>query len=232
MNYKDALTKFSQYYKDRYFIEFPTIFNLCNLRNKKVLEVGSGRKSYFLKELFKLTKNVVASDISNEILKELKRKIRIKTKVCSAEKLPFSNKSFDTVLSRWVVQDINNLERAVNEMCRVAKKNILVVLPSEFGDETKMLKIKFPEKFEQRKARRMNIKKWISKNGFKVKEKRKLLRFLFHNLEETIEIFLAISFGSKLTKKEKLRLIKFLLNRKKKDGIHFTQGASFICGYK
>ena len=232
MNYKEALMKFSKYYKDRCSVEFPTIFNLCNFRNKSVLEVGSGKEGYFVKEVLKLTDEIVASDASDDILNELRKNVIVKTKICKAEKLSFPNNSFDIVFSRWVAQEIENLEKAVKEMCRVAKGNVIIVLPSEEGDETKMLQIKFPDKFEYRKKRIINIKKWVSESGFKVKEERKILKFLFSDIDETIEIFSVLGFKNDLLDKEKLELKKFLLDRKKKDGIHLTQGASFICGYK
>jgi len=211
MNYKEALRKFSKYYKDRYSVEFPTIFSLCNFRNKSVLEIGPA-EGYFVKEVSKLTNKITTSDASVV--------------------LHFQDKSFDIVFSRWIAQNINDLKKAIKEMCRVAKECIIIVLPSEKGNETKMLEIKFPDKFKQRKERIENIKKWISECGFKVKEKRKLLKFLFPDVDEAIDVFSALGFKNEITEKEKLKLKKFLLSKKKKDGIHLTQGASFICGYK
>ena len=210
MNYKDALAKFSQYYKDRYTVEFPIILSLCDFRNKKVLEIGPA-EGYFVKELSKLTNNITTTDSTD---------------------LPFPNNSFDIVLSRWIVQNIENLEKAIKEMCKVAKSDVVIVLPSEEGDETKILEVKFPDKSDSRKKRAMNIKKWILESGFNVKEERKLLKFLFPDIDETIEIFSALGFNNDLSEKEKLRLKEFLLNKKKSDGIRITQGASFICGYK
>jgi len=211
MEYQEALIKFSHYYKDRYSVEFPTIFSLCNFKNKSILEIGSA-EGYFVKEVSKLTNKINTTDVS--II------------------LSFPNSSFDIVFSRWTVQNLNNLKKFIKEICRVAKENVIIVLPSSEGNETKMLKIKFLDKFRQRKKRITEIKKLISNCGFKVKEKRKLLKFLFPNLDEAIEIFSALSFNNDLSVKEKLKLREFLSNRKKKGGIHLTQGASFICGYK
>jgi hypothetical protein len=58
------------------------------------------------------------------------------------------------------------------------------------------------------------------------------LKFLFPDADEAIEIFSALGFNNDLTEKEKSRLKEFLINNKKSDGIHITQGASFICGYR
>jgi SAM-dependent methyltransferase len=211
MKYEEALMKFSKCYKDRYSVEFPTIFNLCDFRNKSILEIGPA-EGYFVKEVSKLTSKISTSDASTILF--------------------FPDKSFDIVLSRWIVQNVDDLEKAINEMCRVTKNNVIIVLPSEEGDETKMLEIKFPEKFEARKNRIIKIKKQLSKCEFKVKEERMLLNFSFPNVEETIDIFSSLSFNNKLSDKEKIELKEFLFKKKKKDGIQLTQGASFICGYK
>jgi hypothetical protein len=76
-----------------------------------------------------------------------------------------------------------------------------------------------------------NLKATIE-SGFNVKEERRLLKFLFSDADEAIEIFSALSFNNDLSEKERLKLKEFLLNRKEDDGIHITQGAVFICGYK
>lgn len=211
MNYKDALAKFSQYYKDRYSVEFPTILSLCDFRNKKVLEIGPA-EGYFVKEVSKITNEITTSEVLAD--------------------LSLPDESFDIVLSRWNAQNIDDLEKAIKEACRVAKSNVIIVLPSEEGDETKILELKFPDKSGSRKKRAMNVKKWILESGFNVKEERRLLNFLFHNADETIEIFSSLSFDNDLSEKERLKLKEFLLKRKENDGIRITQGASFICGYK
>jgi len=224
--------KFSESYRDRYSIEFPTIFGICNFKNKRVLEIGSGREGYFVKEALKLTNKIVASDISIDILNDLKKTVEVENVVCNAEDLPFSDNSFDIVFSRWVAQDIKNLEKAIKEMCRVAKDNIIVVFPSEEGDETELLQIKYPDKFESRKKRIENVKKWISDCGFKVKEEKRLLKFLFPDVDEAVEIFSVLGFKNEITGEEKLKLKEYFLSKRGKDGINFLQGASFICGYK
>lgn len=226
------MTRLAEYYKDRYSVEFPTIFSLCCFKNKSILEIGSGREGYFIIDALKLTDRIVASDISSEILDDLKKNVNVETKVCNAENLPFSENSFDIVSSRWVVQYVEDLEKAVKEMCRVARDNVIIVLPSEEGDETKILQIKYPDKLESRKKRIETVKKWICECGFKVKEERRSLNFLFPDLNETVEIFSVLGFRNKATAEEKLKLKEYLLSKKSKDGINFCQGSSFICGYR
>jgi ubiquinone/menaquinone biosynthesis C-methylase UbiE len=211
MEYDEAIKKFSQYYVDRNRLEFPTIFKTCDFRNKSVLEIGPA-EGYFTKEASKIADYVTTTEVS--------------------PRLPFPDKYFDIVFSRWTIQNIEDLKREIIEMCRVAKENVMVVLPSEEGDETKLLEIKFSNKHKNRKKRIEDIKKWISKCGFKIKERKKLLKFVFPDLEEAVKIFSAIGFENKLSKRETVKLRKFLMNRQNKKGIALTQGASFICGYR
>jgi ubiquinone/menaquinone biosynthesis C-methylase UbiE len=230
MDYDKALERFGECYKDRQSVEFPTIFRLCDFRDKTILEIGAGRAGYFPKAAAPLAMRYVATDVSREILDELVSNVGVETKVCRAEKLPFKDRSFDIVFSRWVAQDVKDLEKAVGEMCRVAKENVVMVLPSEEGDETEMLKIKYPGKHYYRKQRIAEIKRWISEAGFKVKETRKTLNFIFPSIEEAVEIMSALGFSNTLSESEKQKLTRFFEKRKTRKGVLFSQGASFICG--
>ena len=228
MNQKKALKEFSKYYTDRHKKEFPTIFDLCDFKDKKVLEVGAGSEGHFPKEIIDSVKEYIATDISKKNLQELKQKINIKTKTCPAEDLCFDKNTFDIVLSRWSAQHFDNLKKAVEEMCKVSKQNILIIIPSEKGDQTKMKKIKYKDKDKERKDRIEKIKKWLFKKDFKVKTKHKLLSFLFPSVKKAIEIFMPLDFENDLNEKQRKRVKEFLLKRKTKKGIKFTQGACFI----
>ncbi len=232
MEYTKALDLFGKYYIDRYSVEFPTIFSLCDFKGKSVLELGAGQWGYFAKEAIKVACNYVATDISVSILRKLKQNVKVKTTVCRAESLPFPDNSFDIVFSRWVAQDVKDLEKAVKEMCRVAKSCVVLVLPSEEGDETKMLQIKFPDKYNYRKTRIKNMRRWLSECDLIVGEVRKKLNFIFPNIKFAIEILSALGFKNKLNKNEKHKLEEFFLKRKTSKGIIFSQGAAFICGIK
>jgi ubiquinone/menaquinone biosynthesis C-methylase UbiE len=230
MKYSEAYAKFTKAYKDRYTVEFPTIFGMCNFRNKSVLEIGAGSEGFFIKEAIKITKKYTACDISRAILNKLKKNIDVETKVCGGEKLPFADKSFDLVFARWVHFD--NFEKAVKEMCRAAKCCVIVVLPSEKGDQTKMMQIKYKNKYKYRKERITKIHKWMKESGFRVEKNKKLLKFVYKNIETAAGVINTMEFGNKLNKEQKQKLEKFLLKRKKKNGIHLTQGACFICAYR
>lgn len=229
MKYAEAYEKFSKAYVDRNKVEFPAILKLCNFRNKTVLEIGAGHQGLFPKKVAGRTKKYVATDISASVLKKLRKNIEVETKVCKGEKIPFPDILFDIVFARWT--HFNNFQKAIKEMCRVSKCCVLIVLPSEQGDQTKLMQIKYKNKYKYRKERIKKIKKRMRQKGFRVMENKKLLRFAFPP-NQAAEILTAVDFENKLNNKQKQKLGKFLLRRKKKGKIIFTQGASFICGCK
>jgi hypothetical protein len=94
-----------------------------------------------------------------------------------------------------------------------------------------MLTIRYKNKRKDRKLRIVKIRKWMKESRMKTVERKKLLRLVFPE-KEALDIIHAMEFENTLNKKEKEKIGKFLLKRKKHDGIHFTQGAAFIFGYK
>jgi SAM-dependent methyltransferase len=44
--------------------------------------------------------------------------------------LPFKNVSFDTVVALDVLEHTDNIHRAFSELCRIARKYILIILPN------------------------------------------------------------------------------------------------------
>ena len=211
MEYKEAIEKLSAAYTDRYEIEFPLIFSMIEFQGKSVLEVGPA-EGYFQKDAAVMASSVEATE--------------------SIDKLPYADKSFDIVLSRWIVQNVDDVESFVKEMCRVAKENVMIILPSEEGDETRLLSIKDPDKFAKRKNRIEAIKEYIRDSGFKAREERRLLNFVFPTFLETAEVFYTLGFGEDSSDEQVLRLKKFLMDRKEGEGVRIKQGASFICGFK
>lgn len=232
MDYEQALHEFGIYYKDRYRVEFPLILKMCRFDGKSVLEIGSDSEGHFIKHIRSRSKSILATDISDNILERLRSRVDVKTKVCRAEKMLFPDKSFDVVFSRWAVHHIDDLDSAIKEMCRVTKDCVFIVLPSELGDETRLLSIKYKNKRKGRKKRIYSIINLMEKNGFKPVKRDRLLRFVFPTAEKATEIMSVMGFHDRLTERERGRVLRFFLRRKWSNGIHFKQGAAFICGVR
>lgn len=92
----------------------------------KCLEVGAG-SGEVSRALLK-NHTVVATDISPEMVKIIKKKLNIKAYVCDAEKLPFKNSSFDCVIAAEVIYYMDSPENFINEAYRVLKKDGLLLL--------------------------------------------------------------------------------------------------------
>lgn len=231
MDYSDAMQKLNAAYRDR-DDELRTVFMMCDFSNKKIAEIGAGSEGYFIKVLLNHTpaKNIIATDISWEILDMLRKNVNVKTKKCYAHDLHFFDQEVDVAFSRWALHDVEDVEAAINDMCRIARKNVFVVIPSEEGDETEFKSIVDSETFQRRVDRISDIKKALEKNFFDVKEKKKILNFVFRDIEEAAQVLAAAEFRNKIKEDHAEKLYDFLERRKKMDGIHFTQGAAFICG--
>jgi SAM-dependent methyltransferase len=208
MNYEEAMQLFSKYYVDRSTVEFPTILKMCNFKDKRVLEIGPA-EGYFKEEVSKIAGEVQTFGVTEE--------------------LPFEDKSFDIVFSRWVVHGFDDVEKAVKEMCRVAKESVMIVLPSDEGDETKLLEIREKGKAQMRKERVLDIRKWIEESGFRVREERRQVKFIFPDVNEATDIFVQIGFDGKASEEEHSRLHDFLMSKRDQGKISLTQGAAFIC---
>ena len=94
-----------------------------------VLEVGCGRG--FLARTIKAAGfDVTATDIVlNEQLNELDETIKFLNADISA--LPFENNAFDTVICTHVLEHVIDFKKSVNELRRVAKKRLIIVVPKQ-----------------------------------------------------------------------------------------------------
>lgn len=102
------------------------ILKIC--KNKRVLEIGCGRG--YLANKLSSKNEVTACDIV--IASSLRKKYpEIKFIEGNIEKLPFKDKSFDTVLTTHTLEHVRNLDKAIAEIRRVAKKEIIIVVPRQ-----------------------------------------------------------------------------------------------------
>jgi demethylmenaquinone methyltransferase / 2-methoxy-6-polyprenyl-1,4-benzoquinol methylase len=84
-----------------------------------VLEVGAGTGE-ISRELAKNHK-VVATDISPNMVTEIKKKLNIDAIVCDAEHLPFEDASFDTVVAGEVIYYMDHPAQFIREARRVLR---------------------------------------------------------------------------------------------------------------
>jgi ubiquinone/menaquinone biosynthesis C-methylase UbiE len=109
----------------------------------RALEIGAGT-GYFSLNLLQagVVREAMCTDISRGMLDELERSaerlgLRVETKRCDAQKLPFPDDSFDLVFGHAVLHHLPDLDAAFREFRRVLRPGGRVAFcgePSEYGD--------------------------------------------------------------------------------------------------
>jgi len=107
----------------------------------KVLDIGCG-KGFLLYDLSIAVPgiDIVGIDISSYAIEHAKDEIKDKLIVANATSLPFENNEFDLVISLNTLHNLpcHMLEKALNEMQRVGKKNKYLVVESYRNEEEKV----------------------------------------------------------------------------------------------
>ena len=92
------------------------------------LEIGAG--SGKISEILSKKHKVTATDISPKMILKIKKQKKINTFICDAEKLPFKNNSFDTVVAAELVYYLDNPGKFISEAHRVLKKRGRIIITS------------------------------------------------------------------------------------------------------
>ena len=116
MNYYDKISSgYNELHKEEQLKKVKILIKELNIKNDKVLDIGCG--TAFYSNLFK---NYTGIDNSKGMLKKSKAKVIY----VNAEKLPFKDNSFDTIISVTAIHNFINSKKAVEEMKRVSKNKI------------------------------------------------------------------------------------------------------------
>lgn len=118
-----------------------------------VLEVGCGTGIYTF-EIAKYFKKIVGLDLSRGMLKKAKKKIINQNPTSNninvtfiggdAENIPFKDSSFDCVMSINMLEHLDNIHKAVEEMKRVVKSDGKIIISIPNGNckfDTKIVQI-------------------------------------------------------------------------------------------
>lgn len=102
---------------------------LKTISGKKILEVGCGR-GYLAGLIADADYDITGCDIVIS-KKNIERYPNVKFVEGNIQKLAFKDNSFDTVISTHTLEHVQDLSGAISELRRVAKKELIIVVPRQ-----------------------------------------------------------------------------------------------------
>lgn len=102
---------------------------------KKILDIATGTADFAISAAKYTDANITGIDISDRMINIGKKKIikknlknRIKLSIADSENLPFNKSSFDAITAGFGVRNFENLDKGLNEIYRVIKKDGFVII--------------------------------------------------------------------------------------------------------
>jgi ubiquinone/menaquinone biosynthesis C-methylase UbiE len=122
MGYYDEISEgYEELHKEEQLKKVKIILNKLNLKKTdKLLDVGCGTGFYL--DMFKC--KVTGVDPAPKLIKKYKGEQKII--LARAEELPFPDNSFHIVTSITAIQNFEDIEKGLQEMKRVGKKNFVL----------------------------------------------------------------------------------------------------------
>lgn len=118
LTYNKLAKSYNELHKEEQLKKIKIILKNINLKKTdKVLDIGCGTAFYH-----SFFPNYTGIDNSKQMLNQSKANVI----QANAEKIPFSDKSFDLVISITAIHNFKNIEKAIKEIKRVAKKQIVI----------------------------------------------------------------------------------------------------------
>ena len=127
-NINNYLDSFEDLMKVQNHLFYRNLINKINLKNKTLLEIGSGSGAHSA-SIKRLGAKVVACDITFERCFSTDKKLRLLNGEnhmvinASAENIPLKNNSFDIVYSNGVLHHASDTQKCIDEVYRVLKIN-------------------------------------------------------------------------------------------------------------
>jgi ubiquinone/menaquinone biosynthesis C-methylase UbiE len=125
---------FDPSYASRYIPSYHIMKSLSRLKFAHLVDVGGaeGYKAYMAQRLFGI--GAENSDLSAEACKRAEEIFHVKSTPVDIHKLPFADGEFDVVMCSETLEHVAELEGAVDEVLRVAKKAVVITVPHEDQD--------------------------------------------------------------------------------------------------
>jgi len=220
MDFDEAYRKMVEASVERNTIEVPTLLACVDFEGKNCLEIGPGPLARLSIKLSGFAKHITLLEKRAEVIPEIKSKIRMaelarKISVVSykgyeQEPFPFGNREFDVVYAAWLPHKTFTDPKFLDEVTRVAKKDILFLLPGINGDEPTLVSIVKPSERERRRGYRDRLLAYFEGKGYQVDTRDSMLRLDFKDAKEIREVFYCMAFHGEELGDEKEQVDKFL----------------------
>jgi ubiquinone/menaquinone biosynthesis C-methylase UbiE len=139
-----TLEQYAEYYRDFPHLMEGTDLNdkclrriLTDLMGAKVLDAGCGR-GVLCEEMAKSTNHQGNHEVTRQVSgidvtlsDDLKNRKNIEFREGFLEKLPYGDKSFDTVVCTHTLEHVLDFEKCLAELKRVARLRLIIVVPRE-----------------------------------------------------------------------------------------------------
>ncbi len=103
------------------------------IADKSLLDAGCGT-GWFSLAAYKRGATVTAMDLGENLLSRVTLKAPVKTKVGSIMEIPFSDNTFDYIVSSEVIEHTPDPKKSIKELCRVLKPGgkLVITTPNKF----------------------------------------------------------------------------------------------------
>jgi len=224
MEFKEAYETIVARSVQKNTIEIPTILSCLDFEGAECLEIGAGPQARIAIKLAGFAKHITClekdadnvSKIGGEAgYHDVEKKISALYYKYEKEKFPFPDKKFDVVYCAWLPHKTVTDTRFLDEMMRVSRKHILILMPGIKGDEPKLVSIVKKGEKERRMQYRGQITRFLIAKGFKVDEnyRERLLGMAFTSSKEIRETYYCLAFKNSLSDKDRKKVDRFLDRR-------------------
>ncbi|OGJ21477.1 hypothetical protein A3K73_00735 [Candidatus Pacearchaeota archaeon RBG_13_36_9] len=220
MNFDNAYKTMVRASVERNTIEVPALLSCLDFEGLNCLEIGPGPLARLSIKLSGFARHITLLEKRAEVILEVKNSVRmtgLARKISIAaykgyEQGPFSfqDREFDVAYAAWLPHKTFTDPKFLDEVTRVAGKDILLLLPGMDGDEPELVSIVKPGEKERRRDYKKHITSYFKGKGYEVKTKYGLLKLDFKNKEEIRDVFYCMAFHGEELGDKKEQIDKFL----------------------
>lgn len=222
MDFKQAYETIVKRSVERNTKEIPTILSCLDFEGKECLDANPKSGARLAIQLVGFVKSIVCLEKDPEIVQSIRSAInkngfqkKISIQKYKEGEFPFKDNTFDLVYYAWGSHKNLTDPKFLDELARVSRKYILLIMAGTEGDEPKLLEITRKDERKRRKEIKETISNYLQLKGLKVNYKEEILRLEFQDEQEIYETFKCLAFKNENLGEKDEKVKKFLSSRVK-----------------